>query len=149
MFAVLGFAITVLPIGYFHEIGHKVICETYGGTAKVGPPTNTGIDAICLNSKSDVRLMRFFGGFFGTIGALSPLVVYTRFKTKPFYKGFLIACLGQAVAEFPKSFLEAFYYDFYASETGGILFLALTLVGWVGFFLILGRKKALSSTSDI
>ncbi len=142
MFAILGFVIMVLPIGYLHEIGHMAICEAYGGTAKIGLPTNRGIDAVCHHySMGDVRLMRFFGGFFGTIGALSPLIVYTWFKNKPFYRGILIACLGLAVAEFPKSILEALYFGIYASKTSGILFLALTVAGITGFYLILGGRK--------
>lgn len=107
----------------------------------IGPPTSTGIDAICINSDSDVQLMRFFGGLFGTIGAISPLVAYKKFHDRPFYRGVLVACLGQAVAELPKGFLEAFNYDFYASETGGFLFYIITMLGWGGFYFVLGRKK--------
>jgi hypothetical protein len=85
--------------------------------------------------------MRFFGGFFGTLGGLSPLIVYKRYRNYPVFRGLLVASLAIAVAEFPKSILEPFAYSFYASELGGESLLVVSIAAWVLFYLIFGRKQ--------
>ncbi|MEP0824896.1 MAG: hypothetical protein HRF40_05370 [Nitrososphaera sp.] len=146
IFCGIGFAMFVLPISYFHEIGHKVICEAHGGESRIGPPTNTGINAICIGSEVDLLLMRFFGGFFGIIGGMIPLAFYKWYKHNPHYLGILAATLGVSVAELPKAVLEPLNYDFYASDLGGQIFLIVNVVAIAGFFILFGREKAVPLT---
>lgn len=139
-FAAIGFVIFVLPISYFHEIGHALSCTFSGGKARISPPTITGIDPVCLHSSSNLEINRAMGGVFGVIGSLVSLAFYPRFKQNPFFLGLLAACLAQACEEAPKALIEPLNFAFYATPDAATLF-SLVQLGSLGVFaLLLGGK---------
>jgi len=110
------------PVGLVHELGHAAICNSQGGTF----PTDMfflQLRVICVPLPSPLVLYWSFGGLFGLIASLIPMIS-GRIRTSPTLAGGLA---GSAVFQF-LYFLSEGWAHYHYMNSDPYLFLPITLI---------------------
>lgn len=137
LFAFIIFTGMIIPIALFHELGHIVTCNAFGGTGIM----KTISSGICFGDGKNIELMRFAGGAFGMTASLVPLVWWKKWKNDLWYRGVLVGMLALAVWECEKAMMETFSFEFYESDYGGAVMFIGAIVSAVILFFMLGRRQ--------
>lgn len=118
------------PVGYFHELGHVLVCVSNGFEYTV---FNAGLDLVtdCSNLPLPTWLYWSLGGIFGVIISITPLSVKKIREVKGLMLGFLLLATAQSINGLSETFLHTWYMGSNSNQlliligTPPILFLVL------------------------
>ncbi|MDG7050001.1 MAG: hypothetical protein JRZ94_02230 [Nitrososphaerota archaeon] len=126
--SVVVWVVLFYPIGLIHELGHIVICISQDGVF----PLDLVFSQLRVNCDplpSPLQLYWSFGGFFGMIASLIPLI-FRKVRTHPILVGGLT---GSAISQFLYFLAEGWAHYQYMGNNP-YLFLSITLATLLAIF---------------
>lgn len=110
------------PIGYFHELGHILVCVSNGNKFILGLE-GFSIVTHCSGQSNPIWLLFSMGGIFGVIGSLTPLVIKKIRKNVGILVGLLILACVHTIYAFFETFQHLAYLNGQANLSIGVIFL--------------------------
>lgn len=137
--ATIVLIVFIIPMSYFHEIGHAIICASEGNSFQINM-SFTNASLVCLGTLENSELFYVFGGFFAMTITLIPFVKYSWMIN---HKWAVIVCLSFAIGHGINAVIEGGLTLWYLENgLGPELILNMTsFFVYFGLLVYFGRQK--------
>lgn len=129
----------ILPLSFFHEAGHGIVCAIEGNQSQMDLGIN-GSYLLCFGHLNNQLAFYLAGGLFAMSIALLPFLKFSLIRDKPWI---MIVCLALAAGHGINAIIEAGFTSWYLQNDiiSQIILNFTSFALYVGFLILFGRKK--------